>query len=142
MSRAKEEQRRFRRLATILTTSALMTGAPCYPNPHSLYSIPSSSPKRSRSGHNGHDDYDGFNSHDGHNNSGSNGLGKIFALGQAKNGSVLPGDLQGGPEDVIFYPWQCKPTVCGGEACLEDLHGCRQPSGWNSLIQRNLWLWP
>ena len=58
------------------------------------------------------------------------------------------GDLSGGrhqsgsgPGDAFPHHQQCKHTVCRG-ACLENLHGCRRPSGWNSSIQKNFRLRP
>ena len=119
-----------------------MTETPCYPDTHFLYSIPGSSLKRLRSGHDSHDDHNGLDRHDDHNNNGSNGHSKIFAPRQARNDSVFSKNLLDGSGDVIPYPWQCKPTICGGRAYLEDLHGCRKSSGWNFLIKKNLWLWP
>ena len=59
VSRAKERQGRLRRLVTVLTTSTLMTGAPCYPGTRFLYLIPGLSPKRSRRSHVGHEGQDG-----------------------------------------------------------------------------------
>lgn len=31
----------------------------------------------------------------------------------------------GGPEDAIPHPQQCRHTVCGEGACLEEQHSCR-----------------
>ena len=81
-------------------------------------------------GHNSHNDYDGFDSHANH--SGPNSHSRVFILGQAEKSSIHLEDLLGGPGDVIPCPRQCRPTVCRERACLEDLPGCRQPSGWNS----------
>ena len=38
----------------------------------------------------------------------------------------------------VLHLWQCRHTVCRERTCLKNLHGCRQPSGRNSLVQRNM----
>ena len=73
----RTQERRLRRLVTVSTTSALMTGAPCYPDTRFLHSIPGLSPKISRRSHVGHD-----------------GHSRFFALGQA--GKVQTYGLQRG----------------------------------------------
>ena len=66
--------------------------------------------------------YDGFGSHDGFDShNGHDDHNKFTAPGQARK-AVQTYNLQ--------------------RACLEDLHGCRQLSGWNTLVQKNLQRWP
>ena len=64
-------------------------------------------------GHKGLDSHDGCNNYNGHNSSdGHDCHNKVFAPGQAGNGSVLPEDFLGAPGDVIPHFWLCKHTVC------------------------------
>ena len=43
---------------------------------------------------------------------------------------------------MVFHLQQCRHTICRAGACLDNLHGCGRPSGWNSLIRKNLRLQP
>ena len=70
-----------------------------------------------------------FDSHDGHNSH-----NKFSVFGQAGKGLILPEGLLLADASMVFYLQQCRHTVCREGACLDDLHGCRRPSGWNSLI--------
>ena len=119
----RAQKERLRRLVTVLTTSTLMTGALCYPGTRSLYSIPGSSPQRLRRSYDDFDSQYGGDSHD-----------KFNAPGQAGKGLILPEDLLLADASMVFHLQQCRHTVCREEACLDDLHGCERPSGWNSSI--------
>ena len=77
-----------------------------------------------------HNCFDSYNGHDSHN--------KFSVPGQARKGLILREDLLLADASKVFYLQQCRHTVCREGACLDDLHGCGQLSGWNSSIQKNL----
>ena len=88
----------------------------------------------------GPDSHVDSNGHDNH--SSPNGHSEFFAPGQAGKGLIRPKDLFGGRHqninnfgDAFPYLWLCRYTIYK-KACLEDLHGCRQPNGWNSSMRK------
>ena len=74
--------------------------------------------------------YDGFHSHDGFDNyNGHDSNNKFSAPRQVRKGLVLLEDLLLADVSMVLYLQQCRYMVCKERACLEDLPGCRQPSG-------------
>ena len=104
MSQAKEKI--LKKIMTVVATSVLMIGALCYSKVHSLYSIPDLRPKRLRKSHDGFSNYNNLDSQNKYNCH-----DKIFALGKAGNGSVLPGDFLDAPWEVIAHPWLYRHIV-------------------------------
>ena len=53
----------------------------------------------------------------------------VGAPRQAGKGLILPEDFLLADASIVFHLQQCRHMVCREGACLDDLHGCRQPSG-------------
>ena len=138
MSRANEEPKRLQRLVTVSTTPTLTTGALRYPRTRSLHLIPRSISKKPRKSH------DGFEGHDGHD--GHDGLTRFFTPRQAEKGSILQETFLVADTrvQVVLGIHSSLPAAqtYGLQRCLLDnVHSCRQPSGWKSSVQGNLELW-
>ena len=76
-----------------------------------MYSIPGSSPKKSRRSPDGFNDQYGHDSHD-----------KFTASGQTGKGLIIPEDLLLADASIVFHFQQCRHLVCREKACLDDLH--------------------
>ena len=75
--------------------------------------------------------YNGFDSHSGHDSH-----NKFSVLGQVGKGLIFPDNLLLADASMVFHLQHCRHTGCRERACLNNLHGCRQPSGWNSSVRK------
>ena len=70
-----------------------------------------------------HDSQDGHNSHD-----------KFNAPRQAGKSLINLEDFLLADASMVFHLQQCGHTVCREEACLDDLHSCRQSFDPKKLV--------